>query len=142
MIVYPMKLPPHDPIRMEFENIEDLSGTQASLDVMDPTTAQLWFCGRELYRDKKLGDYTGKNPKCRAIIKISRRGDGPPGREPLMTEDQRKQWMMEAYRRQEELKKLEIDDDDQFLNASWADNNQLKKTCQGLNNISWRPFKR
>lgn len=25
-IVYPMKLPPHDVIRMEFENIEDLSG--------------------------------------------------------------------------------------------------------------------
>ena len=28
MIVYPMGLPPHDPIRMEFENQEDLSGTQ------------------------------------------------------------------------------------------------------------------
>ena len=27
-IVYPMGLPPHDPIRMEFENQEDLSGTQ------------------------------------------------------------------------------------------------------------------
>lgn len=26
MIVYPMKLPPHDVIRMEFENTEDLSG--------------------------------------------------------------------------------------------------------------------
>lgn len=27
-IVYPMGLPPHDPIRCEFENVEDLSGTQ------------------------------------------------------------------------------------------------------------------
>ena len=27
-IVYPMGLPPHDPIRLEFENNEDLSGTQ------------------------------------------------------------------------------------------------------------------
>ena len=27
-IVYPMGLPPHDPIRMEFENIEELDGTQ------------------------------------------------------------------------------------------------------------------
>lgn len=33
MIVYPMGLPPHDTIRQEFENTEDLSGTQASLDV-------------------------------------------------------------------------------------------------------------
>lgn len=28
MIVYPMGLPPYDPIRLEFENKEDLSGTQ------------------------------------------------------------------------------------------------------------------
>lgn len=28
MIVYPMGLPPHDPIRMEFEDREDLCGTQ------------------------------------------------------------------------------------------------------------------
>ncbi|KAK2089545.1 hypothetical protein P7K49_032211 [Saguinus oedipus] len=31
MIVYPMGLPPYDPIRMEFENKEDLSGTQMPL---------------------------------------------------------------------------------------------------------------
>ena len=29
-IVYPMGLPPHDPIQMEFENNEDLEGTQVS----------------------------------------------------------------------------------------------------------------
>ena len=28
MIVYPMGLPPHDPIHHEFENTEDLSGKQ------------------------------------------------------------------------------------------------------------------
>lgn len=28
MIVYPMNLPPYDPIRLEFEGSEDLSGTQ------------------------------------------------------------------------------------------------------------------
>ena len=28
MIVYPMGLPPHDPIRMELENKEELAGTQ------------------------------------------------------------------------------------------------------------------
>ena len=30
MIVYPMNLPPYDPIRMEFEGNEDLTGTQVS----------------------------------------------------------------------------------------------------------------
>lgn len=31
MIVYPMGLPPHDPIRMELENQEDLAGTQVEV---------------------------------------------------------------------------------------------------------------
>ena len=30
MIVYPMGLPPHDTIREEFENTEDLTGTQVT----------------------------------------------------------------------------------------------------------------
>lgn len=33
MIVYPMNLPPHDNIRLELENNEDLTGTHASLEV-------------------------------------------------------------------------------------------------------------
>lgn len=31
MIVYPMGLPPHEPIKQEMENTEDLSGTQVKL---------------------------------------------------------------------------------------------------------------
>ena len=31
MIVYPMGLPPDDTVRLEFENEEDLSGTQVSI---------------------------------------------------------------------------------------------------------------
>lgn len=72
MIVYPMKLPPHDVIRMEFENIEDLSGTQASLEVIDPMAVQLWFCGKEIYRDgKTVSDYVGKIEKCKVSIRIT-----------------------------------------------------------------------
>ncbi len=33
MIVYPMNLPPYDPIRIEFEGTEDLAGTQVSIKV-------------------------------------------------------------------------------------------------------------
>lgn len=70
-IVYPMKLPPHDVIRMEFENIEDLSGTQASLEVIDPASAQLWFCGKEMYRDgKTVKDYVGKIENCKVRNQI------------------------------------------------------------------------
>ena len=34
-IVYPMGLPPHDPIQAEFDNEEDLSGTQVSFISLD-----------------------------------------------------------------------------------------------------------
>ncbi|CAG9858183.1 unnamed protein product [Phyllotreta striolata] len=138
-IVYPMKLPPHDVIRMEFENIEDLAGTQASLEVIDPTTAQIWFCGKEMYRDKLVGEYVGRIENCKVVMKITKRGSGPPCREPIMSEEDRKQMMLHAYRKQEELKKLAQDDDDNYLNSDWADGQNLKRTFHGLRNISWRP---
>ncbi|CAB0012469.1 unnamed protein product [Nesidiocoris tenuis] len=106
MIVYPMGLPPHEPIRMELENKEDLGGTQAALEVVDPSTAQLWFSGKEILRGKKMKDFVGANEKTKIIVKISQIGKGPPGREPVMTEEERKQMMLREYRRQEELKEI------------------------------------
>lgn len=75
------------------------------------------------------------------IIKLSKRGQGPPGREPIMTEEQRKEFMLHAYRRQEELKKLEQDDDDNYLNSKWADSANLKRVFHGIGDIQWRPGK-
>lgn len=137
-IVYPMQLPPHDSIRMEFNNTEDLAGTQASMEVIEPAKGQIWFAGRHMLPDKKLQDYIGKNEKCKVIIKLQKTGEGAPGREPVISEDERKQMMMVAYRRQEELKKLDQDGDDSYLNASWSDNNTLKSQMQGINNIKFR----
>ncbi|XP_075226951.1 cilia- and flagella-associated protein 298 isoform X2 [Lycorma delicatula] len=104
MIVYPMNLPPHDVIRQELENTEDLTGTQASLDVIDVAIAQLWFSGKELLKNKKLLDFVGKNEKTKIIVKLTKMGQGPPAREPVVSEEERKQMMLHAYRRQEELK--------------------------------------
>ncbi|KAL0124249.1 hypothetical protein PUN28_006240 [Cardiocondyla obscurior] len=103
-IVYPMGLPPHDIIRKEFENTEDLTGTQASLEVIDVQLAQLWFSGKELLPGRKMKDFVGSNEKTKVIVKLQKRGSGKPAREPLMSEDERKQLMLDAYRRQEQLK--------------------------------------
>ncbi|XP_065222899.1 cilia- and flagella-associated protein 298 isoform X3 [Planococcus citri] len=103
-IVYPMNLPPHDPIRLEFENCEDLTGTQASLEVIDPALAQLWFSGKLLERGKKLSDYLGRNEKTKVVLKISKSGTGPPPKESILTEEEKKLMMLHAFRRQEELK--------------------------------------
>ncbi|KAH0956844.1 hypothetical protein HN011_011977 [Eciton burchellii] len=108
MIVYPMGLPPHDVIRKEFENNEDLSGTQASLEVIDAQLAQLWFSGKELLPGKKMRDFLGNNEKTKVIVKLQKRGSGRPAREPLMTENEQKQFMMHAYRRQEQLKNVDV----------------------------------
>ncbi|KAJ1531943.1 hypothetical protein ONE63_000583 [Megalurothrips usitatus] len=103
-IVYPMGLPPHDVIQEEFENIEDLTGTQASLEVIELPMASLWFSGKEMIRTKKLLDYLGRNDKTRAVVKLQKIGQGAPGREPVLSETQQKEWMLHAYRKQEELK--------------------------------------
>lgn len=137
-IVYPMQLPPHDSIRNEFQNTEDLTGTQASLEVIDPAKGQLWFAGKQMLSDRKLADFIGNNEKCKVIVKLQKSGEGAPGREPVFSEAERKQMMMHAYRRQEELKRLETDDDDNYLDSTWSNNSSLKNQMQGLNNINFR----
>ncbi|KAF0038666.1 hypothetical protein F2P81_009150 [Scophthalmus maximus] len=139
MIVYPMGLPPHDPIRMEFEDKEDLSGTQASLQVIAEDECQLWWAAKEMQRGKKLQDYVGKNDKTKLVVKIQKKGQGAPAREPLVTDEQQKQMMLHYHRRQEELKKLDEADDDSHLDSEWSDRQALKKQFQGLSNIKWGP---
>ncbi|XP_058821590.1 cilia- and flagella-associated protein 298 isoform X2 [Topomyia yanbarensis] len=138
MIVYPMQLPPHDPIRMEFTNTEDLTGTQASLETIEPAKAQLWFAGKLMLADHRLGDIVGSNEKTKIIIKLAKINEGAPGREPVVSEEAKRQLMLQAYRRQEELKKLEQDDDDQYLNSSWSDSRSLKRQVHGLDDVKFK----
>ncbi|XP_058042460.1 cilia- and flagella-associated protein 298 [Ahaetulla prasina] len=139
MIVYPMGLPPYDPVRMEFENKEDLSGTQAALEVIEEPEAQLWWAAKELKRTNQLSDYVGKNEKTKIIIKIQKKGQGAPAREPIISSEEHKQMILFYHRRQEELKKLEEDDDDSCLDSEWADTHALKRHFHGVKDIKWRP---
>ncbi|XP_066295555.1 cilia- and flagella-associated protein 298-like [Branchiostoma lanceolatum] len=139
MIVYPMGLPPHDPIRMELEDKEELEGTQASLQVIPEEQASLWFSGKEMHRGKNLRDYVGKNEKTKIVAKIQKRGQGAPGREPVFTEEQKKEMMLHAYRKQEEMKKLAEDNEDAYMSSDWADTGKLKQDLHGIRNVSWRP---
>lgn len=140
-IVYPMQLPPHDTIRNEFQNTEDLTGTQAALEVIEPAKGQLWFAGKQMLPDRKLADFIGKNEKCKIIVKLQKSGEGAPGREPVFTEAERNQMMMQAYRRQEEFKRLEQDGDDSYLDSAWSNSGSLKNQMQGINNIKFRMSK-
>ncbi|CAL8146024.1 unnamed protein product [Orchesella dallaii] len=139
MIAYPMKLPPYDPIRMEFEGREELGGTHDSLQVIAREEAEMWFCGKQIFTGKLLEEFIGKNEKTKVVVKLQKNGSGPPAREPVMSEEERKLLMMYAYRKQEEQKKLAEDEDDAHLGSEWADGGQLKRQFQGLRNIGWKP---
>lgn len=144
MIVYPMGLPPHDPIKQEFDNVEDLSGTQAALEVIELDNASLWWAGKEIARGKKLGDFIGKNEKTKIVCKLQKKGQGAPAREPVVGEKEQKEMMAYYYRKQEELKKLEQQDTsgDSYMDSEWADSQHLKRQFQGLSNIQFRPGKK
>lgn len=138
-IVYPMGLPPHENIKMEFENNEDLSGTQASLEVIEEQNAALWFSGKEMLRGKQLKDFVGKNEKTKVIAKLQKKGQGCPSRERVVSEEQQKEMMAYYYKKQEEMKKLEKDAEDAYLDSEWADSQSLKRNFHGLKDIKWGP---
>jgi len=104
MIVYPMGLPPYDPIELEFKNQEELEGTQDSLDVIPEDEMTIWFSGKEMQRNKLLADYVGKNEKTKVIVKIQKKGNAAPGREPVVSDEQQKEMMAYYYRKQQEMK--------------------------------------
>ena len=139
MIVYPMGLPPHEPIDMELKGEEDLSGTQASKLVIPLEQATLWFSGKQMDCKKELKDYIGSNEKTKIVCKLQKQGHGAPAREPIFSEEEQKKMMASAYKRQEELKVLESVDDDSYLHSTWADNHGLQRSFQGLTDISWKP---
>lgn len=139
MIVYPMGLPPHDPIRMEFEDKEDLEGTQASKDVIPLGTGALWWAGKELQRGKKLSDFFGRNEKTKITAKLQRKGLGAPSREPVFNEEEKKKLMANAYKRQEEIKKLNEESSESYMDSDWADTSALKRSLMGISDIKLGP---
>jgi len=138
-IVWPMGLPPTDPVRLELENCEELQGTQESKVVLDPAKTTLWFSSKELTKDKQLKDFLGKNEKTKVVVKLNTTGSGPPVREPLFNEEERKAMMLAEHRRREEIKKLLEDEDEEHLNSAWSNPKQLATGLQGLSNVSWKP---
>ena len=50
---------------------------------LDPETAVLWFAGKALTSDKLLSDYVGRNERTKAVVKLQKKGQGAPSREPV-----------------------------------------------------------
>ncbi len=50
-------------------------------DDLDPERTTIWFAGKALVASKKLSDYLGRHEKTKAVVKLTRAGQGAPARE-------------------------------------------------------------
>ncbi|RHY86546.1 hypothetical protein DYB35_002267 [Aphanomyces astaci] len=140
MMGFPMGLPEYDVVQLllDSKDEEALGGTQSGMDILNADSAELWWAGKQFFRDETVGDRVGKNEKTKVIAKLTKKANGAPQREPAVSEDERKAMMAHYFKKQEELKKLADEDDDAYLHSSWANPSQLKNSLRGTNNI--RPF--
>lgn len=139
MIAFPGGLPAWDTVRMAVE-AEDkdsgpIQGIEGANELLDPLTATLWFAGKEMQREKLVKDYVGRHEKTRFKARLQRSGSGAPAREPAISENERKSMMAHYFKKQQEMKKLAENDEDDYLHSSWADSGALQSGLRGMGSI-------
>ncbi|KAJ3113478.1 hypothetical protein HDU96_003345 [Phlyctochytrium bullatum] len=135
-IAYPMGFPDDEPARLVLEKREKPEDVKEAIQLAE---AALWWANRELQQSKVLSDYVGRNEKTKIIVKLQRKNQGPPVREPPLDEMGQRHLMAYYYKKQEQNKRLEENKDDEYLDSSWANPKALKQAFNGLGNVSWRP---
>eukprot|EP00879_Flechtneria_rotunda_P011011 GHRR01011506.1.p1 GENE.GHRR01011506.1~~GHRR01011506.1.p1 ORF type:complete len:198 (+),score=74.55 GHRR01011506.1:399-992(+) len=135
MICYPAGLPDWDFVRQCLEQQEDLSGTSFGGVDLDSDTATLWFAGKQLLPDKALSDYIGRNERTKATVKLQKKGQGAPAREPVVDAETQNAMMAWYYKKQEEQKALNQDEDDSYTHSSWANSKSLKAHFTGISTV-------
>ncbi|KAL3664096.1 hypothetical protein V7S43_010981 [Phytophthora oleae] len=141
VMAFPMGLPTHDPVKLMLDAgsaEEALADSSAVLEVVPEDTAELWWAGKQFFRDQHVRDLAGKNEKSTLIVKLQKKGGGAPSREPGVSEDERKAMMAFYFKKQQELQQAAEDDAEDYMTSSWADPKALKNSLRGTNNI--RPF--
>lgn len=114
-----------EPVRVLLEE-KELFIEEHGTDDLDPKNASMWFAGKELVAGKKLSDFAGKNDKTKIVLKIQKKGSGPPVREPLIDQKTHVAMLSYYHKKQEEVKKLEEDGEDDYMNSAWANPKSLK----------------
>ena len=87
------------PMESHFCLREELEGTQASKEVIDPTDATLWFANNEMKPENKLSGHLGKNEKTKVVVKVSTRRGGQPVSESWLDEENQKKIALMNYRK-------------------------------------------
>jgi hypothetical protein len=131
-IVFPQGLPPSDPVRKVIE------GGEVQFE-QEPHTCQLWWARKSLQRGKLLSDYIGRNPRQKLMVKLSDARSGPPPRDMSLGQEAQVRLMSQLHKKAEELKRIEKDDDDGYLDQEWANPRGLSQQFQGIGEIDWKP---
>lgn len=110
--------------------------------LLNADDASLWTCNKEFQRGKLVSDRLGScNEKTKVIAKLTTNGEGPPTREPIVSQAERDAMAQFYFKRQEEMKRLALADEDDYLNSEWADPKGMKRSLQGLNDVKAPGFR-
>jgi hypothetical protein len=131
-ITFPQSLPPSEPVRKVLE------GGDVQYE-HDPKTCQLWYCRKSLQRGKIVSDYLGRNARVTVVAKLTDAKSGPPPKDMSLSQDAQLKLMSRLHKQAEELKRIDKDDDDSYLDSQWANPKGLQSTFQGLEEIDWKP---
>ena len=137
MIVYPMGLPDYDHVRQILEEREQLEGAEA-LEILEADKATLWFFAKEAQPEKALSDYVGKNDKSKVVAKLQKKGAGAPAREPVVSEDEQKSMIAFYHKKEQEMQRMTLEDEDAYQNSGWANPKSLKNAFTGVGEVKWR----
>ena len=127
-----------EPIKLLLEDRSNWSNNTEMSDFLDIEKSTLWAVNKEMAPNKKFSDYFGKNEKTKVVCKIQTKGSGAPVREPTVDPETHKQMLSYYHKKQEEMKQLNEDNEDNFLNSQWADNKAMKAQMHGTTNIKFR----
>ena len=138
-IAYPMGLPEWDPVPLIIVDKDEVAGMSFK-KILDPATATLWFAGKQFMRGRKVRDTSSslRNEKTRVVVKLQGKGASAPARQPAISEDERKAMMAKYFKDQEERKRLTTNDEDDYLNSSWANPKAMKAELHGMSAMASR----
>ena len=108
-------------------------------DMFPEGACQLWWSSKQLHHDDVLSKYSGKNEKTKLVCKLTKMGGSVPTKEPPLSQETQRDMMAYWHKKQEETKKLVVDEDISYGNSEWADPKGLKNHFQGTGGINWRP---
>ena len=107
----------------------------AGAPLLQPKATSVWVAGKEFERGKLISDRLGSNEKTKVVAKLSHDGDGPPPREPIVRENERNAMLEHYHKRNEELKRLADNEEDEYMNSVWADPQNMARDLQGLGSV-------